>query len=203
MPHASGSAIFRGFAAFVETARALHDESITLDATNQTESDAVKSDAKSEKTLNGYWCGARRVKPTCIKPYVSRVQKHELPIGLIEPSANASGLYFCAAVPKPIGHTEFRPVASEVYVSPKMNSHQNQVRAKYPRAVVQARIDIPRARTVLNQGSYWAIVLPGKHVNTLIGRGETEAAAWAVAALMVCLESVLARGVKSFLPTVD
>ena len=84
-----------------------------------------------------------------------------------------------------------------------MHSHQNQVRAKYPDAEVQARIDIPRAGNVLNRASYWAIVLPGKHVNTLIGRGETEAAAWAVAALVVCLESVLARGVKSFLPLVD
>ena len=74
-----------------------------------------------------------------------------------------------------------------------MNSHQNQVRKKYAHAVAQVRIAIPRARESFRRRSYWAIVVPGKSVNTLIGRGETEADAWEVAALVVRLESVLAE----------
>lgn len=73
-----------------------------------------------------------------------------------------------------------------------MNRSLWEVRRRYPQAVAEYRLAMPRPVNHEFRQGYWAIVVRDHESAKTLGRGSTEAEAWEIAARAGRIESLLA-----------
>ena len=74
-----------------------------------------------------------------------------------------------------------------------MNNHRSEVRCGHAHAVAEYRVVLRRSPGDFNSVGYWTIVDPGVSPRKVLGRGDTDELAWAVAALSGQFDSDLSE----------